>query len=98
MKEIALVIVHGGVAYVAAPKHVDVRVIDQDNIKAGDEPTELPRNVGFEFPNDWGRTFTYHDAPLSAADITEQLGDTDTTPTREAGARVVVTAAELSCV
>ena len=48
MKAITLVIVHGGVADVAAPAHVDVRVIDQDNIAAGDGPTELPRDIGFE--------------------------------------------------
>jgi len=44
----ALVIVHGGVADVAESSACDVRVIDQDNIEAGNPPTELPRGVGFE--------------------------------------------------
>lgn len=48
MKAIALIIVHGGVADVAAPAHVYVRVIDQDNIGAGDAPPALPRGIGFE--------------------------------------------------
>ena len=48
MKAIALVIVSGGVADFCAPPHVDVRVIDQDNIGAGDPPAELPRGIGFE--------------------------------------------------
>lgn len=48
MKAIALVTVSGGVADVSAPEHVDVRVVDLDNIEAGDGPTELPRGIGFE--------------------------------------------------
>lgn len=48
MKAIALVIVYRGVAEVVAPDHVDVRVIDQDNIGAGDAPPEFPRGVGWE--------------------------------------------------
>ena len=48
MKSIALVIVAGGVADVVQPPHVDVRVVDLDNIEAGDGPIELPDNIGFE--------------------------------------------------
>ena len=48
MKAICLVVVDGGVAYTYAPEHVDVRMVDADNIEAGDEPTVLPRGVGFE--------------------------------------------------
>lgn len=48
MKAIALIVVKGGVCYDFAPEHVDVRVVDQDNIEAGQEPQGLPRNVGFE--------------------------------------------------
>ncbi len=48
MKAIALVIVAGGVADEVAPPHVDVRIVDIDNIKAGDSPPGLPRDVGFE--------------------------------------------------
>lgn len=47
-KAIGLVVVLGGVAEVHAPRHVDIRVVDIDNIKAGDEPLELPAGVGFE--------------------------------------------------
>lgn len=49
MKAIALVVVSGGVAYAYAPEHVDVRVIDQDNLEQGfDAPDNLPQGVGFE--------------------------------------------------
>lgn len=53
MKAIALVVVRGGVADVYAPEHVDVRVVDLDNIKAGDDPEPLPQGVGFEVLADW---------------------------------------------
>lgn len=51
MNSIALVVVSGGVAEVFQPLHVDVRVVDLDNIhdrNEGDAPEKLPRNVGFE--------------------------------------------------
>lgn len=48
MKAICLILVRGGVAYPVAPPHVDCRVIDRDNIEAGDYPVALPRGVGFE--------------------------------------------------
>ena len=48
MRAIALVTVSGGVAETFTPEHVDARVIDLDNIKAGDDPVELPRGIGFE--------------------------------------------------
>lgn len=48
MKAIALVVVCGGVAEAYAPEHVDVRVIDLDNIQGGDEPGGLPVGIGFE--------------------------------------------------
>ena len=48
MKAIGLVVIAGGVADVFTPTHVDVRVVDIDNIKAGDPPVELPSDIGFE--------------------------------------------------
>jgi hypothetical protein len=45
---IALVIVRGGVAEVCGPQGVDVRIVDLDNIKAGDPPVDLPAGQGFE--------------------------------------------------
>lgn len=48
MKAIALVVVRGGVADVYAPEHVDVRVVDLDNISTGDDPEPLPQDVGFD--------------------------------------------------
>ena len=70
MKAIALVIVHSGFADIAAPEHVDVRVIDQDNIEAGDAPTELPRDVGFDFlvaesGMEEGKDYTWEDRRIS---------------------------------
>ncbi len=47
-KAIALVVVTGGCAEAYEPEHVDVRVIDLDNVKAGDDVVKLPRDVGFE--------------------------------------------------
>lgn len=47
-KAIALVVVQGGVAEVYQPPHVDVRIVDIDNIERGDGPAELPKGVGFE--------------------------------------------------
>lgn len=44
----AIVIVHGGVGEVIEGQGADVRVIDQDNIAAGDPPMSLPRGEGFE--------------------------------------------------
>lgn len=48
MKAIALIIVHGGVAYPYAPDHVDVRVIDRDDVHAGGDIDPLPAGIGFE--------------------------------------------------
>lgn len=53
MKAIALIVVHGGVAYAYAPEHVDVRIVDRDNMdsdgEGNPEPKEqLPAGVGFE--------------------------------------------------
>jgi hypothetical protein len=50
MKAIALIVVQGGVAYAYAPEHVDVRIIDRDDIEAGDGEVlyELPPGIGFE--------------------------------------------------
>lgn len=48
MKAIALVVVYRGVAEVYAPPHVDVRVVDLDNIQGGDPAPELPCGIGFE--------------------------------------------------
>jgi len=48
-KVIALVIVDGGVAYTYASDDVDIRVVDQDNIRAAAEQREeIPANIGFE--------------------------------------------------
>lgn len=47
-KAVALVVVVGGVAEVYAPEHVDARVVDIDNIGAGDPKAQLPKGVGFE--------------------------------------------------
>ena len=70
MKAIALVIVHSGFADIAAPEHVDVRVIDQDNIEAGDAPPEIPRGIGFEHELDRsgmeeGKDYTWEDRRIS---------------------------------
>lgn len=43
-----LVIVSGGVADYAATPGVAVRVVDLDNVQAGDGPPELPARIGFE--------------------------------------------------
>ena len=48
MKAICLVVVSGGVAECYEPEHVDCRIVDLDNIRAGDPAAELPRGVGFE--------------------------------------------------
>jgi hypothetical protein len=45
---IALVVVRGGVAEVCEPSDVDVRIVDLDDIKAGDPPVDLPAGRGFE--------------------------------------------------
>lgn len=45
---IALVTVHGGVAEVYEPEHVDVRIVDLDNINVGANPVDLPAGIGFE--------------------------------------------------
>lgn len=48
MKAIGLVVVSGGVAEAYTPLHVNVVIVDVDNIEAGDDPVELPAGVGFE--------------------------------------------------
>ena len=50
MKAIALIVVQGGVAEEFAPEHVDVRIVDIDNIKASAPGTKvfLPSDIGFE--------------------------------------------------
>ena len=48
MKAIALAIVRKGVAEICEPPHVDVRVVDCDNIDCGDRKPVLPRGLGFE--------------------------------------------------
>jgi len=49
-KAVALVVVLGGVAYTYAPRHVDIRVVDMDNLEDPDEKhkVQLPAGVGFE--------------------------------------------------
>jgi len=49
MKAVALVVVRGGVAYAYAPLHVDLQIIDMDNVEdRGGKPVHLPINIGFE--------------------------------------------------
>lgn len=48
MKAIALVVVEGGVAYVDCPYHVQVEVIDIDNLSASGKKATLLRDQGFE--------------------------------------------------
>ena len=45
---IGLVVVSGGIAQDYAPPHVDIRIVDIDDIKNGEAKTELPRDIGFE--------------------------------------------------
>ena len=43
MEKVAvLIVVRGGIAYEYTRDFVDVRIVDMDNIEAGDGPTELP--------------------------------------------------------
>jgi hypothetical protein len=44
----AIVLVSGGNAYAYESEGVDVRIIDLDNIKAGDGKVKLPADRGFE--------------------------------------------------
>lgn len=46
-KPIAVAIVLGGVVEVFA-RNADVRIVDIDNIKAGDDKVQLPSGIGFE--------------------------------------------------
>lgn len=48
MKAIALVVVRNGMAEVYAPENVDVRVVDLDSIRNGDDPEPLPQDIGFD--------------------------------------------------
>ena len=48
MKAIGLVVVCGGAAYAHAPDHVDLRIVDTDNLNDRGEPkVQLPKDVGF---------------------------------------------------
>jgi hypothetical protein len=48
-KAAALVVVQGGVAYGYAPEHVDLQIVDMDNLNERDAPkTVLPSGAGFE--------------------------------------------------
>ena len=46
-RPVALVVVSGGVA-TEYSQDAYVRILDVDNIKAGDGPIDLPKGVGFE--------------------------------------------------
>jgi len=48
MKAVCLVVVSGGVAECYEPAHVDCRIVDLDNLRAGDKPVSLPASIGFE--------------------------------------------------
>ncbi len=48
MKATGLVVVRKGVAEVYEPLHVDIRVVDIDNIGAGDQKVKLQPGIGFE--------------------------------------------------
>jgi len=48
MKAIGLVTVLGGVAYITQPEHVDIRLVDLDNVGEGGGPVRLPAGIGFE--------------------------------------------------
>ena len=48
MKAVGLVVVSGGVATVYEPAHVDVRVVDLDNLEGTGDKIILPPGVGFE--------------------------------------------------
>lgn len=50
MKAIALIVVQGGIAYAYAPEHVEVRIIDRDDIEDADGEIlyALPPGIGFE--------------------------------------------------
>jgi hypothetical protein len=49
-KAIALVVVLGGATYTYAPMHVDIRVVDMNNLEDPEEKrkVQLPAGVGFE--------------------------------------------------
>jgi len=48
MKAICLVVVSGGAAECYEPEHVDCRIVDLDDLKAGGDPVCLPGGMGFE--------------------------------------------------
>ena len=48
MKAICLVVVSGGVAECYEPAHVDCRIVDLDDLRAGGKPVSLPAGIGFE--------------------------------------------------
>ena len=45
---IGLVVVSGGEAEEYTPEHVNVQIVDLDNIRAGDDRVKLPSGLGFE--------------------------------------------------
>jgi len=47
-KAIGLVVVRSGYAEIHAPLHVDIRVVDLDDIERGGEQPALPAGRGFE--------------------------------------------------
>ena len=47
-KSIGLVVVSRGVAQEYTPRHVDIRIVDLDNIDGGDSPEVIPADCGFE--------------------------------------------------
>ncbi len=48
MNAIGLVVVDRGCARTFAPLHVDLRLVDLDDIRRGDFPPVLPTGIGFE--------------------------------------------------
>ena len=44
----ALVVVKGGMAEILEQEPTCIRIVDLDNIKAGDPPVDLPAGIGFE--------------------------------------------------
>jgi hypothetical protein len=48
MKAVCLVVVSGGVAECYEPEHVDCRIVDLDDLRAGGKPVGLPAGMGFE--------------------------------------------------
>lgn len=45
---VALVVIKGGAAEILEHEPTCIRIVDLDNIQAGDPPVELPAGIGFE--------------------------------------------------